>query len=156
MSEIKHILIPTDGSEGSLKAAAFAGDLARVLQARTTLLMVQSEELVIASAWGTRGFPEGTPQGAMSVEEIRNLLEQRVREKELPDTAAALGKLDQAPALVAAWGHPAEEISRYAGEHAVDLIVIGSHGRTGIKRAILGSVSHAVVNQAPCPVTVVR
>lgn len=100
MSTLRHLLVPTDGSEGSLKAAAFAGDLARSLQARITLLVVQSDELVIASAWGTRGFEEGTPQGAMSVEEIRNLLEQLVREKELPETAAALGRLDQAPCPV--------------------------------------------------------
>ena len=54
------------------------------------------------------------------------------------------------------WGHPADQICRFASESDADLIVIGSHGRTGISRAILGSVSHAVANQAPCPVTIVR
>ena len=156
MSTIKHILVPTDGSEGALKAASFAGDLARSLNARVSLLIVQSDELVIASAWGASGFPAGPPQGTLSVEEIRNMLEQRVREKELPDTVKALGKLDAAPGLTTTWGQAAEEISRFAADSDVDLIIIGSHGRSGIKKALLGSVSHAVANQAPCPVTIVR
>ena len=156
MSTIKHILVPTDGSEGALKAASFAGDLARSLDARVSLLMVQSDDLVVASAWGASGFPAGPPQGTMSVEEVRNILEKRVREKELPDTVKALGKLNAVPELTTTWGQAAEEISRFATENNVDLIVIGSHGRSGIRKAILGSVSHAVANQAPCPVTIVR
>ena len=92
----------------------------------------------------------------MSVDEIRDMLEQRLREKELPATVSALGSLGQEPESSIVWGHAAEEICRFAQEHNVDLIVIGSHGRTGIRRALLGSVSHAVANQAPCPVTIVR
>ena len=153
---VSHVLVPTDGSEGALKAAAFAGQLARALDARISVILVQSEDLIMPHAWGAGEYPAGTPYSSMSVDEIRDMLEQRLREKELPATVRALGSLGQEPESSIVWGHAAEEICRFAKEHSVDLIVIGSHGRTGIRRALLGSVSHAVANQAPCPVTIVR
>jgi nucleotide-binding universal stress UspA family protein len=52
-------------------------------------------------------------------------------------------------------GDPAEEILRYAWRHAVDLIVMGTHGRTGVSRLLLGSVAERVVRGARCPVLVV-
>ncbi len=53
-------------------------------------------------------------------------------------------------------GKPAREIEEFAEEAAVDHIVIGSHGRTGVSRVLLGSVAESVVRRADCPVTVVR
>ena len=53
-------------------------------------------------------------------------------------------------------GKPASEIVRTAKEWPADIIVIGSHGRHGIQRALLGSVAEAVVRHAPCPVLVIR
>lgn len=52
-------------------------------------------------------------------------------------------------------GAPARQIVAYAGENAIDLIVVGAHGRTGLSRVLLGSVAEAVVRRAPCPVLVV-
>lgn len=156
MTAVKHILVPTDGSADAAKSAEFAGALARALGARISVLRVQTEDVLLSHAWGAGQFPAGAPYGSMSVDEIRNMLEQRIREKELPDTIAAIGTLSKEPEAVIVWGHPAEEICRFAAERGVDLIVMGSHGRTGIRRALLGSVSHAVANQAPCPVTLVR
>ncbi|MBT8146473.1 MAG: universal stress protein [Gammaproteobacteria bacterium] len=148
MKAVNHILVPTDGSEDACKAAAFAGGLARALKARVSLLLVLPEDSILHNAWGV---------GAESdVEEIRNMLEKQARENELPKTIESLGDLDVKPELITSWGHPADEISRFAREHKVDLIVVGSHGRTGIKRAFLGSVSQAVANQAPCAVTIVK
>lgn len=153
---VSHVLVPTDGSEGALKAAAFAGELARALGARVSVLIVQSEDLIMPHAWGAGDYPAAAPYGSMSVEEIRDMLEKRLGQKEIPATVAALGTLGEAPETAISWGQAAEEICRFASECHVDLIVIGSHGRTGIRRALLGSVSHAVANQAPCPVTIVR
>lgn len=53
-------------------------------------------------------------------------------------------------------GYPAAVIVSYAEEHGIDQIVMGSHGRTGVKRLLLGSVAEAVVRRSPVPVTVVR
>lgn len=53
-------------------------------------------------------------------------------------------------------GLPADEIVRYALDHAADLIVMGTHGREGVDRLFLGSVAETVVRRAPCPVLTVH
>ncbi len=156
MTGVTHILVPTDGSDDACKAAGFAGDLARALGARVSVLYVQSEELIVPSAWGLGQYPTTPPSGAKSIEDIRAEIEQQVRSEDLPKTVDALGELAQEADASMAWGYPAEEISAFAAGHNVDLIVMGSHGRSALKRAFLGSVSQAVANQAPCPVTIVR
>lgn len=150
MTSIKHILVPTDGSEGSLHAAQVAGTLARSLDAKVTLLYVQSEDQVLPLAWG------GVSAGSDTIELVRNSLEKHASEELLPKTAEALGKMTNTPDSIVIWGHSSEQICKYAKENSVDLIVIGSHGRSKLGRAFLGSVSQAVANQAPCPVTIVR
>lgn len=156
MSKIESILVATDGSEGAIKAAEMAGDLARALDASVHVVMVQSEDMIMPHAWGVGDYPAAAPYGTMPIEEVREMLEKRVRNNELPETASAVGKLDKEPEQVVIWGHPAKEICSFAEENDIDLIVIGSHGRSKIARALLGSVSNAVANQAPCPVTIVR
>lgn len=156
MSDINHILVPTDGSEGAIKAAAYAGQLAKTLGANVTVLFVQSDDNLLASAWGAGEFYEGVPGGMKSVDEIRSVMEKRVQEKELPDTSRALGEVNAEPQLVTVWGNAAEEIVKFVKENAVDMVIMGSHGRTGIKRAFLGSVSQAVANQVSCPVMLVK
>lgn len=156
MNPVKHIMIATDGSEQSLKAAAFAGELARALGATVTIVMVLDERAVIPQAWGAVGFPGLEGLDAISTEDVRRFIEETTQAKEIAETSDALGTLDAAPETVVLWGHAADQICDYAENHGVDMILIGSHGRTGIKRAILGSVSHSVANQAPCAVTIVR
>ena len=53
-------------------------------------------------------------------------------------------------------GKPDTEIMRYAAERDIDLIVMGTHGRTGLAHALMGSVAERVVRRAPCPVLTVR
>ena len=137
MSFRDHILLPTDGSEGALHAAAFAGELARALKAKVSVLHILSDEYLMSHTWGTDGLIVGSPcgylmsdpEGMKSVEEIRSSIEQQAL---------------------------AEEISRFAKDNKVELIVIGPYGKSKLKRAFLGSVSQAVANQAPCPVTIVK
>lgn len=156
MSAINHILVPTDGSEGALKAAEYAAEMARAMNARVTVLFVLTDDLIVANAWGAAEFTELGPTGTMPVEDIRSMLEKKVKEKEMPDTVAALGDLPKEAETAIIWGRVSDAICQFAEEQKADLIVIGSHGRTGMKRVLLGSVSHAVANQAPCPVTIVR
>lgn len=74
------------------------------------------------------------------------------------ETKATLTKAfpNQSVQEVVAEGFPKDEIIKYAIDNKVDLIAMGSHGRTGVNRMILGSVSMAVVSHAPCSVWVIR
>jgi nucleotide-binding universal stress UspA family protein len=58
--------------------------------------------------------------------------------------------------VVKAVGEPAAEIVSYAREQAMDLLVLGSHGRTGLEHALMGSVAERVVRKSRCPVLTVR
>lgn len=53
-------------------------------------------------------------------------------------------------------GNPHEEILEYVSEHDIDMVVMGTHGRTGIDRVVMGSVAERVVRQSPVPVLTVR
>src|SRR5213079_2794564 len=53
-------------------------------------------------------------------------------------------------------GDPAAEIARYAADAGIDVIVIGTHGRTGVDRLVMGSVAEKVMREAPCSVLVVK
>jgi nucleotide-binding universal stress UspA family protein len=66
----------------------------------------------------------------------------------------ALAGPDVAVTVASVVGDPAHAIVRYARDHAVDLIVIGTHGRSGFSRALLGSVADRVLRAAACPVLV--
>jgi nucleotide-binding universal stress UspA family protein len=147
-SAISHILVPTDGSALALKAATKAGDLARAVGARVTVLIVHDDNMIQQQSWG--------PGAAMSVEQVRAAIEDGARRKELADALTALGRQQTAPRALQVWGHPAEQVVQCALDDKVDLIVMGSHGRSGFKRVLLGSVSNTVVNHAGCPVLIVR
>jgi nucleotide-binding universal stress UspA family protein len=71
----------------------------------------------------------------------------------LADAAAKAGS--EVSVVATSAGDPAREILRYAARQAIDLIVIGTHGRTGVTRVLLGSVAERVVRGAHCPVLVV-
>ena len=149
---IKHILVPTDGSELSVKAASFAGELARLSNAQVTVQLVQDERSVIASAWNATA--DQSDEG--SVEETRAAIERAALKNEMQSTREALGEVPAGVELIHVWGHPADQICRFVKQNNVDLIVMGSHGRGGFQEMLLGSVSHSVVNKATCAVTIVR
>ncbi len=83
------------------------------------------------------------------------------QERSRRETAAAelvvRGRRDQVPTTFLIWeGDPADSILEAAQSEGADLIVVGSHGRGGLERALIGSVSDQVIRRAPCPVLVVR
>jgi universal stress protein A len=140
--DLKRILVTTDFSEASKKALPYAVALARKLDASLTLLYVVPAHL-----------PADLGQIGIVLEEERLVAEARER---LPRFRAA--ELDphlHVETLVVNGG-PAHEICRTAEAQAADLLVMGTHGNTGLKHFLLGSVTEKVVRHAPCPVLVVR
>lgn len=135
----KTILFATDFSLASDAALPHAEALAQQSGAR--LLIVHVEEPPLAYGGGELYY--GLPEP--SSERILKMLE---------DVKPADPKLPFAHRLT--MGDPAGEIVRIAGEEGAEMIVLGTHGRTGMTRLLMGSVAEAIVRRAPCPVLVYR
>jgi nucleotide-binding universal stress UspA family protein len=143
-----HVLIATDGSEASLVAARRACDLLRGID-EVTLLNVLTH--------GTPGDDAGGIEGPVLTPDEQ----QRWWEKELSDAHDELDRTERVLRDVPVHevveeGEAAATIVKEAENRSVDVIVVGSHGRTGIKRLFLGSVSEHVVRHAHCPVLVIH
>jgi nucleotide-binding universal stress UspA family protein len=142
-----HVLIATDGSDQSVRSARRAAELLRSAD-RLTLLTVVTE---------IPGDDAGGFEGSVyTPEEMERVWDAELAEArdELERTAAALTSAPVEKRTEV--GDVAGTICRIAEEVGVDVIVVGSHGRTGLQRLFLGSVSEHVVRHAPCPVLVVR
>ncbi|WP_296806512.1 universal stress protein [uncultured Methanobrevibacter sp.] len=138
----KKILVPTDGSEFAKKAQLHALFLAKVNGAEIIALSV-SENHFISGISSTE-----------EVEQLNQILTNCCKEdlKEFEDMNKDGIKISP----VIKEGSPAKAILDVASEEDIDLIVIGSSGKSGFDRFILGSVSDKVVNAAKCPVLVVH
>lgn len=131
----KKILFPTDFSTLSDAALQYATTLARDMGAKLVIVHIEEPP----AAYGAGEMYYGIPD---------------------PDTAALTKMLDVVRPADAAvpfehrlvTGEPATEIVELAKEEGVDLIVMGTHGRTGLGRLLMGSVAESVVRRAPCPV----
>ncbi len=144
MKNFKKILFPTDFSAGAEKAAAFAVHFARSFGARLVLAHVS----LIYEEPDNRH----TDFQAHLLEEpqarFRRLLEEHL---------ANVGGADLEHELVQLHGvQVAASLADYAEQHGIDLIVMGTHGRHGFKRWLLGSVAEELVRRAPCPVFTVK
>lgn len=145
MKRFSTILLATDFSETSRIAADYAMDLARSFDARLVVLHVINEPVDL------RGFYVPHISFEQLEKEIETgaaqMLESFCREK--------LGESGNYETAITT-GVPFEEILRAADERAADLIVIGTHGRTGLDHLIFGSTAERVVRSAPCPVMTIR
>ncbi len=127
MIRVQKILYPTDFSTYSNLAYFHAVSLAELHGASLTILYVHA------------------PGSPGDVAHWRSLLEQvRPNNPQIPVQHVLLE------------GDPASEITRYATDAGMDLIVIGTQGRTGVDRLVLGSVAERVMREAPCTVLVVK
>jgi nucleotide-binding universal stress UspA family protein len=144
---IRTILLPTDFSECGNYALSYAASLARTFNASIICLNVIEP---IVPTVGYSGMTEPLP-----IADIAEQLEDSA-ERELPK----LAECDECSGLnveeVVVHGEAASEIVRVAKERSADLIVISSHGRTGLGRILFGSTAEAVVRHATCPVLVVK
>ena len=137
------ILVPVDGSKSSLRALDVAAELAADLHAEIVVCHVVSlAEAALLSGGDAQLLPGCLEQVEANGKAI---------------VAEALSRVDGRIAVSSqpAEGDPVEEIERIAVRMQPAFIVIGSHGRTGLSRALMGSVAEGVLRRAPVPVMVV-
>jgi nucleotide-binding universal stress UspA family protein len=142
-ANIEHILVPHDFSETAENALSFALSLAEKLGSRVTILHVFEPPAY--------AFPEGptlTPDIAVQIE--------KAAATALEGVAARAKRPGVETGTELRQGSPWREIDAAAREAHADLIVIGTHGRRGLARALLGSVAEKVVRTAGCPVLTVH
>lgn len=142
--QVQHILVPFDFSPYAEQALDYAIGLAQILQARLTLLhVVEAAPLEVAES-GTRRSPSDWQELETGIAEGLEEPLRRVHEAGLQGETAI------------AQGVPFQTILDTAHDKSVDLIVMSTHGRTGLTHILMGSVAEKVVRLAPCPVLVTR
>ena len=140
---LNSILVAFDFSETSNEALTYGVNLTRAFGARLHVLHVA--DLISTSA--AQFFPEGPGDPEANASELAL--------RYLRDVLAAAGAED-ATAEVRVSSEAAKEIVDCAKSHHADIIVVGTHGRSGVSRLLIGSVAEHVVRNGPCPVLVVR
>lgn len=140
---IRRILVPLDYSSSSEISLTYAKELAATYGARLDLLHV-IQEAVLPTTYGVEPVAIAVPE---VIERSRHAL---------VDVAAKVPGTDVPVDVHVLIGNPARDIVDFAGDIEADLIVIATHGLTGIKRLLLGSVTEKVVRMAPCPVFTVK
>jgi nucleotide-binding universal stress UspA family protein len=145
---VRSILLPTDFSECAARAVPFAAQLARLTGARVVCLHVV-ESVAPAVGWSPLG---AEPLPAADVGE--QLADSATRELPTISGSEEFAGLEVEDVIV--HGEAASEIVRVAAQRGIDLIVISSHGRTGLGRILFGSTAESVVRHAHCPVLVVK
>lgn len=144
MTEWKKICCAVEFSEPSRIAMLQAAELARRFGGELTLVHVHAPPPALA----TDMLVAPPDLGAMERVELERSLAQ------WKDEAEHVAGRDVGASVLS--GEPASEIVRFARDHGADVLVIATHGRTGLKRLVLGSVAEKVVRGAPCSVVVAR
>jgi nucleotide-binding universal stress UspA family protein len=141
MSEFNRILIATDGSKYSLSAAREGLDMARFYGSKVFVLYVIDMRALIT----VNGIPVPENMYLLLEEEGKRAVRQ-VKEmaEDLPVETFVLA------------GYPGSTIVQFAKDNSIDLIVMGTLGKSGIEALLLGSVASKVIRHAPCPVLVVK
>jgi nucleotide-binding universal stress UspA family protein len=145
---INKVLVATDGSRCSNKAVDYAVDLSKDTGSEILALYVISLKTLEIFALGHHDDIQGY--------ETANV---KLRQEGEDALLYAMKKGKEIGVNVSTYisrGYPADEIIKMAEKEKVDLIVIGSIGKTGLEHLLIGSVSENVVRKAPCPVLVVR
>jgi nucleotide-binding universal stress UspA family protein len=140
---IRHILVATDFSTTAERAARFAAELAQQVGARITLLSVYSLAVLT------------TPEAVYVPTEDEELARAEADLDRLQTIAAGIVPAGVQFSCKVLAGEPAPTIVRAASEEHADLIVMGTHGRRGVRRLLLGSVAESVVRTAFCPVVTI-
>ncbi|WP_311081364.1 universal stress protein [Paenibacillus polymyxa] len=142
MSEYKHILVAIDGSEHAMRALETAKTLSKQLQGNPHLIVLH-----VNPALSMNEPPIGVDVDERIEEEGRHILE---------PASDYLKDADIPCRMLAGHGNPASIICEIADQEKVGLIIMGTRGKGLVSEMILGSVSHHVIQHAPCPVLTVK
>ena len=145
MLTIRRIMFPTDFSEPAEYAWPYALTFAQEFGAEVHVLHVVAPPPRLTEAYTVTFDPEGTVQAVMA--DANTALDGQI------EAAKSRGLLFRREVRV---GVDYREIIDYAVKHDIDLIVMATHGRTGLAHVLLGSVAEKIVRKAPCPVLTIK
>jgi nucleotide-binding universal stress UspA family protein len=148
MSIASHILTSTDFSKASEAGVKRAAEVAKLTGAKVTLIHVFDPSPLAPIS--TRGF--GLSDQLVDEQELEKIIHKEL--VSMQDTV--LSGVQDVEVQVVQGSNAADAITRYATEHDVDLIVLSTHGRTGLSHLLIGSVAENVVRHAKCTVVTVR
>jgi universal stress protein A len=163
----KHLLVPTDFSEPANSALRYAIEEAALHGAQLTMLHVLPAATQTDVHYVSGDPPPGPPGtfdllaggrlGALSLQSQPEVVRRNRSEEALTQLRDLIANAFQGRWEVeVAMGHPAEAIVLVAQERGTDLIVMSTHGRTGLQHVFMGSVAEKVVRLAPCPVLTIK
>jgi universal stress protein A len=146
MFKIKNIIVPTDFSKLSTSAFEYAKDLAEQMDAKIHLIYVMEKTPPLLSSRDSEVSEDEVMQSiyTQSSKRLKQMAEELRDETELQI------------AEVLRVGTDYEEIIKYAKESCGDLIVLATHGRTGVLHTVMGSVAEKVIQYVKCPVLVIK
>jgi universal stress protein A len=148
MTTIAKILVPVDFSRASKAALEYAVALAKAFRSTITIFHVYETPAIMNS------IVPGA-DNAVDAEHARAVAQKLIDGLR----TAARDNSDDVDIEVAAeieYGSPAQEILSFSRKGSFDVIVMSTHGRTGVKRALMGSVAESVVRRSPCPVLTIH
>lgn len=143
MTTFDTVLVPTDDSEHAVRAAEYAATIARAFDATVHLLTVVDLRTA-AGAFSAGGIDKAT----------KSRLEADAEET-VVEVSDGIGAATEVQTAVRS-GMPVDEILTYRDDNEIDLITMGTHGRTGVSRYVMGSVTEQIVRKASVPVCTVR
>ena len=147
MIKVKTILLPVDYHDYSPHTLAYGKEYARHFNAQIVLVYAVEPFRMRVSMEQIENTRESRAENAVSAGEVALFRLQTLAENEFPGFPVITD---------VRVGHPHEVIVHSAREHIADIIIMATHGLTGLEHVLIGSVSEKVISRAPCPVMVIR
>ena len=151
----KEILVPLDGSELSASSIPTARQLAQALGARIHLLQITTQTEEFAVMRGAEFGTMGSDYSQQVLDEVLTAQRDRI-ERYLSEVGDDLTSVGLNVTKAVEDGQPAEKIVEYAEASGIDLIIMSTHGRGGVRRFLVGSVTDKVIRSTHLPVLVIH
>lgn len=149
MLPVKNILCPTDFSQSSIQSTDTVNKLAELFG--STVYLVN----VVVPVPINEGYPGMIDTSSLNTEQLDMEIHNNAKESLKKMAAEHFSDAIEVKRTVLT-GSPVDEITRFAKEQTIDLIIVPTHGRTGLRRLVMGSVAEGIIRHASCPVLVTR